>query len=64
MSELPNPRDCPRAIKSVFEKLCSWQEESQNQFSDIINTHRGKIVEGINDLVGEVNELKGHFPPN
>ena len=51
-------KDCQREVKEVFEKLLSWREQSQDQFSAIINAHSSSINWGINDLVEKVDELQ------
>ena len=53
--------DCQSAVENLFEKLCSWQEDSQRQFSEIINSHRGIIRKELNDLDEEMIELKGQL---
>ena len=61
MSENQNDMDCPSAVKNVFEKLCSWQEESRRQFSEIINSHRDIIRKEQKELKEEMIELKGQL---
>ena len=58
MSEDQNEMDRQSAVENLFEKLCSWQEDSQRQFSEIINSHRGIIRKELNDLEEEMIELK------
>ena len=56
MSEVK--KDCRDEARVVFEKLNSWREESNRQFSDIINSHCSSIDRGITDLVSEVSCLQ------
>ena len=49
-------KDCQREAREAFEKLCSWREQSQNQFTDIINSYSDRISRGISDLVEKVGE--------
>ena len=51
-------KDCRGEARVVFEKLNSWREESNRQFSDIINSHSSSIDRGITDLVSEVSCLQ------
>ena len=49
-------KDCQREAREAFEKLCSWREQSQNQFTDIINSYSNRISRGISDLAEKVGE--------
>ena len=49
-------KDCQSEATEVFVKLRSWREQSQNQFSDIINAYSDSISKGISDLVEKVGE--------
>ena len=44
----------PTEVRTLFNKLDSWREVSQREFSNIINTHSCGIEKGINDLFEEV----------
>ena len=46
---------------SFFKKLSSWREESNRQFSHIINSHSCLIIEGINDLVEKNSVLQAEL---
>ena len=45
-------------VGHFIEKLSEWREESQKEFSKIINSHSGSINEGMNCLVQEVSDLE------
>ena len=49
---------CQSEVKHLLEKLISWREESNRQFSDIIDSHTSNINKGINDLAEEVCDLR------
>ena len=53
--------DCRGEIRDLFKKLSAWREESQIQFSNIVNAHGNSIEQGINDLVKEICDLKAKF---
>ena len=52
-------KDCQ--VMDLFQKLASWKEESQRQFSNIINFHSTSITNGISGLVGEFFDLKAQL---
>ena len=45
-------------LRNLFDKLRSWREESQREFSNIIVNHSSSINQGINSLIEEVCNLK------
>ena len=45
-------------VRNLFDKLRSWREESQKEFSSIIINHSSSINKGVNSLVEEVCDLK------
>ena len=45
----------------LFKALGSWRDESQRQFSTIINSHSKSIIKVINNLVGEVSSLQSQL---
>lgn len=47
-------KDCE--VKAVFDKLSSWWEKSQNEFTEIISGHSGSC-----DLAEEVNKLQAEL---
>ena len=49
-------KDYKTKVRDMFEKLRSFREETNRQISDIINSHRSSISEGIDDLAKEVGE--------
>ena len=51
-------KDSRMEVMSLFTTLHLWTEESQKEFSNIVNSHRSSINEAIDDLVGEVSELQ------
>ena len=46
---------------SLFEKQSSWREESNRQFSNILNSNSSIINKGINDLVRENSSLRAEL---
>ena len=50
--------DCQSEANYLFEKLSMWREESHKQVSNIIDTHKSIINQGICDLVNEVSSLQ------
>ena len=46
-------------VRNLFIKLYFWREESQNEFSNIMNSHNKSINKGINDFVKQVGDLQG-----
>ena len=51
-------KGCQLQATNFFEKLSSWREESNIQFSNILNSHGSLIHEGIKDLVKENSILQ------
>ena len=49
---------CQSEVRHLFKELESWRDESQRQFSNIINCHSESINKAINDLVEEVGDLQ------
>ena len=45
-------------VWNLFKNLNSWKEESNNQFSNIINSYDKSIKKGIGELAQEVCDLK------
>ena len=54
-------QNCQGEVRHLFTKLHSWQEESQREFSNIINSQSTVIGEGIQNLVEEVNGLQAQL---
>ena len=54
-------KDCQGEVMDLFQKLASWKEESQRQFSNIMNFHSTSITNGISGLVGEFFDLKAQL---
>ena len=52
---------CLHRARDLFNELGSWQDESQKQFSNIINLHNANLIKGINDLVAEVYGLQSQL---
>ena len=50
--------DCQSEVRVVFEKLDLWKEDSQKQFSNIIDSHSNSLTKGVNDLVIKVSNLQ------
>ena len=50
--------DSQRDVRDLFSKLSSWMEESQRQFSNLIDSNNRSITNGVNDLVEEVKKLQ------
>ena len=49
----------PSEVKQLVGKLMSWREETNKEFSDIIDAHaKSSIKEGFNDLAKEVTDLR------
>ena len=51
-------RYCQSEVKYFLQQLGSWREESNKQFSNIIDSHTNIINKDINDLAEEVGDLK------
>ena len=51
-------RCCQREVRDLLQQLSSWREESNRQFSNIIDSHTSSINKGINDLSEEVCDLR------
>ena len=51
-------QDWQTEVWNLFKNLNSWQEESNNQFSNIINSYDKSIKKGIGELAQEVCDLK------
>ena len=51
-------RYCQSEVKYLLQQLRSWREESNRQFSNIIDSQTSNINKGINDLADEVGDLK------
>ena len=49
---------CQSEVRHLLEKLSSWREESNRQFSNIIDSHTQNIDKGVNDLAEEVCDLR------
>ena len=49
---------CQSEVRHLLEKLSSWREESNRQFSNIIDSHTQNINKGVNDLAEEVCDLR------
>ena len=45
-------------VRNLFEKLRSWREVSQKEFSIIVDMYSNSITKSTNDLIGEVGDLK------
>ena len=45
-------------IRYLFNKLESWKDDSQREFSNIMNFHKSTIKKGINELANEVSDLQ------
>ena len=52
---------CISRAKDFFNELGSWRDESQKQFSNIIESHNANIIEGISHLVAEVGGLQSQL---
>ena len=52
---------CISRAKAFFDELGSWRDESQKQFSNIIESHNANIIEGISHLVAEVGGLQSQL---
>ena len=50
--------DVPNKVKKLFEQLHSWNEESQKQFSRVLESHSADIKQGVDDFVSEYNAMK------
>ena len=50
--------ECQSEVRDLLEKLSSWREQSNRQFSNIIDSHTSSINKGINDLSEEVCDLR------
>ena len=50
--------DSQTEVRYLFNKLNSWREISQREFSSIINSHSKSISKGVNELIEEVCDLK------
>ena len=53
-----NIEDISNELREMFQPFESWRDESQRQFSNIIESHKNKINKRINDLVEEVCDLQ------
>ena len=53
-----NRQDWQTEIWNLFKNLNSWKEESNNQFSNIVNSYDKSIKKGIGELAQEVCDLK------
>ena len=47
-------------VKDLFTKFSYLREETEKQFSAIINAHSESINNGIRDIIQEVSKLQGH----
>ena len=54
-------RDSNAEVKNMLEMLNTWKDESQMQFSKIVDSFNTKITEGINDLTNEVCDLQAQL---
>ena len=45
-------------LRYMFTRLKSWQEESQREFSNIINSQSTIIDNNLSNLVEEIDELQ------
>ena len=54
-------KGCLIRARDLFLELGSWRDESQKQFSNIVNSHNTNIIKGINDLVAEIHGLQSHL---
>ena len=50
--------DFPNKVRRMFEELHSWREESQKEFTTIMNFHSESITKGMHGFVAEIRELK------
>ena len=48
-------------IGDMFDQLVDWRNESNRQFSDILEFHRIGISKGMNILVKEVFDLRAEL---
>ena len=55
---LRSPKECHNEVRNLFRKLCSWREDSQREFDNIINPYSSSIRIAINELYGEVCALQ------
>ena len=53
--------DIPNRVKKLFERLHSWNEESQMQFAKILESHSAGINQGVDDFVSEYNAMKAQL---
>ena len=44
-------------VRNLFAKLSSWQEESQREFSIILDSHSRSINKGINELLEQLSAI-------
>ena len=56
-----NHKECQSELRRMFTRLKSWQEESQREFSNIMNSQSIIIDKGIDNLVEEVGELQAQL---
>ena len=54
-------KGCLSLARDLFNELGSWRDESQIQFSNIMNLHNSNIIKGIGDLVAEVSTLQSQL---
>lgn len=50
--------DYQSEVGQFFEKLRIWREESQHEFSNIMQFHSSSINKGVNNMVVELSDLK------
>ena len=53
-----NSKNKPTEVRNLLKKLSRWREESQREFSNIINSLSSTINEGFNDLTKEVGDIQ------
>ena len=52
-----SPKNSQREVMGFFEKLSSWREDSQREFSNIINSHQ----KSVKDQIEEVSKLQAQL---
>lgn len=57
MSNSKRQKNSQSEVSDFFSKLNSWMEESQRQFSNLVNSHSTHITKGFNELDAEVGQL-------
>ena len=53
--------ECQSELRYLFKRLTSWREESQKEFSFIINSQSTIIEKGMGNLVEEVSDLQAQL---